>query len=100
MHEYLETRSDKSISYNNLRDLASIILKNNYFGSEELKVPSKRDFAIRIKLAPLYSNLVMVGLEKRIFQNSEFKPFLWLRYLDEIFGVSIQGFQKSNELFN
>ena len=41
MHEYLKTRSDKSISYNNLLDLASIILKNNYFGSEQLKYHQK-----------------------------------------------------------
>ena len=37
MREYLETRSDKSISSNNLCDLASTILKNNYFENEELK---------------------------------------------------------------
>ena len=28
------------------------------------------------------------------------KPFLWLRYLDEIFGIRTQNFQKLNELFN
>ena len=28
------------------------------------------------------------------------KPFLWLRYLDEIFGIWTQNFQKLNELFN
>ena len=42
----------------------------------------------------------MTGLEKRIFQNSEFKPFLWLRYLDEFLGIWTQGSQKLNELFN
>ena len=44
MREYLETRSDKLISSNSLRDLASIILENNYFENEELKVPSKKRF--------------------------------------------------------
>ena len=42
----------------------------------------------------------MAGLQKRIIQNSEFKPFLWLRYLDKIFCIWIQGSQKLNEVFN
>ena len=37
IREYLETCSDKSISSNTLYDLASFILKNNYFENEELK---------------------------------------------------------------
>ena len=44
--------------------------------------------------------MFMAGLEKRIFQNSEFEPFLWLRYLDDIFCIWIQGSEKLNELFN
>ena len=36
IREYLETCSDKSISSNSLCDLASFILKNNYFENEEL----------------------------------------------------------------
>ena len=89
MREYLETRSDKSISSNSLCDLASIILKNNYFENEELKVSSKKSFCYWDQ-----------GLQKRIFQNSEFEPFLWLRYLDEIFCTWTQGSQKLKELFN
>ena len=52
IHEYLETRSDKSISSNSLCDLASFILKNNYFENEELKYHQKRGFAIGTKFAP------------------------------------------------
>ena len=36
IREYLEVRSDKSISSNSVCDLASFILKNNYFENEEL----------------------------------------------------------------
>ena len=91
MREYLETRSDKSISSNSLCDLANIILKNNYFANEEWKYQQKRGFAIGTKFVPPYSNLFMAGLEKIIFQNSEFEPFMWLRYLDEIFYIWTQG---------
>ena len=82
-----KTCSDKSISINSLCDLASIILNNNSFKNGELKYHKKRGTAIGTKFAPPYSNLFMAGLEKRIFQNSEFKPFLWLRHLDDVFGI-------------
>ena len=60
--EYLETRSDKSISSNSLIDLASLNLKSNYFENEELMYHQKRCFAIGTKFAPPYSNLFMAGL--------------------------------------
>ena len=87
MSEYLKTCSDKSIFSNSLCSLASIILKNNYFVNGSLKYNQKRGFAMGTKFASPYSNLSMAGLEKRNFQNSEFKPFFWLRYFDEIFDV-------------
>ena len=62
IREYLETRSNKSISSNSLCDLAGFILKNNYFESEELKYHQKRGFAIGTKFVPPYSNLFMAGL--------------------------------------
>ena len=73
IREYLEIRSDKSISSNSLCGLASIILKNNYFENEGLNNHQEKGFAIGTKFATPYSNLFMAGLEKRIFQNSEFK---------------------------
>ena len=100
MREYLETHFDKSILSNSLCDLASIILKNNYFENQELKYLQKRGFVIATKFAPPHSSLFMTELEKRIFQNSQFNPFLWLRYLDEIFGIWTQCSQKLNKLFN
>ena len=100
MREYLEIRSDKSILSNSLCDFATIILKNDYFENGELKYHQKRDFFVGSKFASPYSNLFMAELGKIIFQNSEVKPFLWLRYLDEIFYIWTQGFQKLNKLFN
>ena len=101
MREYLETRSDKSILNNSLCDLASIILKNNYFDNGDLKYHQKRGFAIGTKFAPPYSNLLMAGLEKRIFQYNEFETFMWLRYLGEIFRILwFLGSQTLSGLFN
>ena len=77
-------------------------MKNNYFKYEDLKYHQESGFAIGTKFALPYSNLFMAGLEKRIFQNSEFESFLWLEYLNlnEIFCIWTQGFQKLKGLFN
>ena len=51
MREYLETLSDKSIFSNSLSNVASIILKNNYFENGSLKYNQKRGFTIGTKFA-------------------------------------------------
>ena len=67
MREHLEARFNKSIFSNSLCNLASIILKRNYFEDGSLKYHQKRRSAIGTKFASPYSNLLMTGLEKRIF---------------------------------
>ena len=62
IREYLETRSDKSISSDSLCDLANYILKNNQFENEEIKYHQKRGFAIGTKFNPPYDILSMAGL--------------------------------------
>ena len=42
----------------------------------------------------------MTVLEKKIFQSSEFKTFLWLQYFDDIFDIWSQCSQKLKELFD
>ena len=74
-------------------------MKNNYFEHEDLKYHEERGFAIGTKFALPYSNLFMAGLEKRILQNSEFEPILWLGHLNEIFCIWTQGSQKLKGLF-
>ena len=92
MRENLETRSDKSIFSNSLCDLASIVLKNNYFENGQLKSHQKRVFATGTKFASPYSNLFITRLEKRIFQNNEFKPSFYgydtlMRFL--VYGLKV-----------
>ena len=91
MREYLETRSDKSLFSNSLCNLASIILKNNYFENGSLKYYQKRGFAIGTKFVSPYSNLFMTGLEKRIFKtvslNLSFGYHTLMRFL--IYGPKV-----------
>ena len=97
--EYLETREDKTVSTKSLCDLASIVLKENYFELSSKIYHQKLGTAIGTKFAPPYANLFMAGLEKRIFENSGYHPYLWLRFLDDIFCIWTDGLEKLKEFF-
>ena len=99
MAKNLETREDKTVSTNSLCDLASIVLKENYFELSRKIYHQKLGTAIGIKFAPPYANLFMTGLEKRIFENSGYHPYLWLRYLDDIFCIWRDGLEKIRKFF-
>ena len=99
MAEYLETREDKTVSTKSLCDLASIVLKENYFELSSKIYHQKLGTAIGTKFAPPYANLFMAVLEKRIFENSGYHPYLWLRFLDDIFCIWTDGLEKLQEFF-
>ena len=41
----------------------------------------------------------MAGLEKLIFENSGYHPYLWLRFLDDMFCIWTDGLEKLQEFF-
>ena len=45
----------------------------------------KRGTAIGTKFAPPYIILLVAELEENIIKESEYKPYLWCRYIDDIF---------------
>ena len=79
MAEYLETRECKTVSAKCLCDLASIVLTENYFELSSKSYHRKLETEIGTKFAASYANLMagpMTGLEKRIFENSVYHPYL------------------------
>ena len=61
------------------------MLKNNIFTFGKKTLKQKRGTAIGTKFAPLYSILFMAELEEEIIKESEYKPYLWWRYIADIF---------------
>ena len=59
-------------------------IKNNIFRFGKKKIKQKRGNAIGTKFAPSYSILFMAELEEEIIKQSECKPYLWWRYIDDI----------------
>ena len=65
--EYLEIRDDKTVSSKSSCDLASIVLKENYFELSSKIYHQKLGNAVGTKFVPPYTKLFTAGLEKHIF---------------------------------
>ena len=94
MKEFLIQREVKDISTKSLCDLAAIILKNNFFEIGEEFYHQLLRTATGTKFAPTYANSFIAGLEKKIFENTNFKALLWSRYLEDIFCISTESFAR------
>ena len=60
----------------------------------------KRGTFIGAKRAPPYSILFIVELEEDIIKESEYKPYFWRTYIDEIFFLWEHGENKLKSFFN
>ena len=81
MKEFLNQRDVKDISTKRLCDLATIILKNNFYEIGE----------------EVYHQLLGTGIETKFAPTTNFKPLLWLRYLDDIFCIWTEGLERLQE---
>ena len=85
---------EKYISSDTLCYLAEVVLKGNTFKFDKKTLKQKRGTAMGTKFAPPYSILFMVELEEEILRKAEFKPYLWWRYIDDIFFLWEHGEEK------
>ena len=99
MSSYLNKREEHSDSTESLCQLAEIILKHNYFENGTEIYHQLLGTAIGTKFPPNYANLLMAGIEDKIFQQSLTKPYLWLRYLEDIFCIWTEGVEKLHEFY-
>ena len=91
IRKHLDSRENKEVTTDTLVQLADIVLKNNYFQFLDKIFKQKRDTAIGTKFAPPYSILFMADLEKRLLSDIHLKPYIWWRYIDDIFLIWEHG---------
>ena len=84
----------KNVSTDTITDLAEAVSKNNIFTFGKKTLKQKRGTAIGTKFAPPYSILFMAELEEKIIKESEYKPYLWWWYIDDIFFLWEHGENK------
>jgi hypothetical protein len=80
-----------------IRGLMEIILKKNCFSFDDRFYIQVMGTAMGTAMAPSYANLFMANLEQQLLIRSETQPYLWLRYIDDIFFIWLLS---ENDLHN
>ena len=94
LRKQLETPKEKCVTTDTITDSAEVVSKNNIFTFGKKTLKQKRGTAIGTKFAPPYSILFMAELEEKIIKESEYKPYLWWWYIDDIFFLWEHGENK------
>ena len=89
----LNKRSNPVIPTDHIVDLAELVLKNNNFEFDGSHFLQKRGTAIGTRMVPAYANLFMHHLESQLLNLAPVKPYLSLRYIDDIFMIWTGGEQ-------
>ena len=92
--KYLNRRESQEIPTQFLIKLMDFVLKNNNFCFNGQNFIQTQGTAMGTKMAPSYACLFMGDLERGILENSPDKPFLWVRFIDDIFGIWTHGMEK------
>ena len=92
--KYLNKRESQEIPTQFLIKLMDFVLKNNNFSFNGQNFIQIQGTAMGTKMAPSYACLFMGDLERDILENSPDKPFLWVRFIDDIFGIWTHGMEK------
>ena len=83
----LDQGTEKSIPTESLCDLMRMILTMNNFVFNGEHFIQQHGTAMGTRMAPAFANLFMGEFEKKALEGYVDKPFLWFRYIDDIFMV-------------
>ena len=72
-------------------DLARLVLTLNFFEFNDVLYHQVSGTAIGTVMAVCYSIIYMHMFECNAISSYHIKPFLWLRYIDDIFGIWVHG---------
>ena len=80
--------------------MAEFILKNNFFEFETKIIQQISGAAIATMFVPSYACLFMDRIENDILDSELVNPWLWLRYIDDIFFIWKKGEDKLEGFLN
>ena len=95
---FLNTRDHNasSISTETLCDLLRMILTMNNFSFNDKHYLQTHGTAMGTRMAPSYANLFLAKFEMDALSRAPFQPFLWWRYIDDIFMIWTRSVQDLN----
>ena len=85
LFEKLEERDVKKVSSEDLVEMAKFVLENNYFEFNSKVYQQISGTAIGTTFAPPYAYLFMDKVETNFLNSEVVKPWVWMRYIDDIF---------------
>lgn len=83
-----------------LVEIAKLILQNNYFEFDDKIYRQKLGTAIGTKFAPSFANIFMSKLETSMLSECRLSPWVWWRFLDDIFLIWLHGNEALIEFVN
>lgn len=89
--EIIDTRSNPEIPTYGVVHLAEVVPVNINFEFNGKHFLQKHGTAIGTRVAPSYANLFMHDLESELLDLAPVRPYMWLRYIDDIFVVWTEG---------
>ena len=92
LREVLHKREQKKIPTEELVQMAEFVLKNNLFEFNGQIKQQISGTATGTKCAPTYACMYMDKMEGEFLEKQEYKPFTWLRYIDDnfFFGLMVR----------
>ena len=96
----LDERGTHDVATDTLVTLASIVLENNYFKFHEKIYRQKLGTVIGTKFAPACANIFMAQLEQILLNSWGDKPWVWLRYIDNVFFFWTHGEEKLRQFIS
>ena len=77
--------------------MAQFVLTNNYFEFNSKVKEQASGTAIETKFASPYACVFMDRMETEFLEKERMKPWVWLRYIDDIFFVWTHGKNRLDE---
>ena len=87
LRKTLNEREASEIPLEDMVQLAEFVLKNIFFKFNREFKRQKSGTAIGTKFAPPYACIFMGEVETEFLKSQELQPFLWFRYIDDIFFI-------------
>ena len=92
----LSDRNASSISTETLCVLLRMILAMNNFSFNDKHYLQTHGTAMGTTMAPSYANLFLAKFETDALSRAPFQPFIWWRYIDDIFMIWTRSVQDLN----
>ena len=100
LRKQLNAFNNKSISTEDPVKMAEFVLKNNYFEFNSTVKHQISGTAIGTKFAPPYACIFMDYTEREFLKSKQIQPWIWFRYIDDIFFIWTASEKELDEFLN